>query len=145
MPKSKRTLSEADHSTAEELAGIVGVTPRQIRLWADEGVIPKAGRAQFPKEAAYRGMFKFYREASSNVSDETRRHKARREAAEANNSELETIRRRGDFRVYARAVFADGFVKLKTAIESATYLSPEQRDKLFADIHAIVLTEPEPE
>lgn len=46
-------------ATVQHVAAVLGLTPMRIRQLADEGIVPKAGRNQYPLDRAVQGYVKW--------------------------------------------------------------------------------------
>jgi seryl-tRNA(Sec) selenium transferase len=63
----------------------------------------------------------------------------RRAMAEAENAELDAMRKRGDVRKELERMTADHAIRVRTEVESADFLNADQRKKLSKAIAAIEL------
>lgn len=114
--------------------GLPGATTRDILVAAGMSNVGK-----HPVSESTRIILNHFRGKSGKIDQERASAQRRQAIADADNAELETVKRRREFQAVARELFSEGMVQIKQKIEGAIYLKPDQKAKMHADVHSVVL------
>lgn len=145
--KPKKGKAKEETCKVEWLARISGFTARRIQQLADEGTVPKVGRGEYPKERALIALFEHVNGLAGKTSADRSRNIARKEAAEAEDAELNTAKKAG--RLVLRSDYldnyADAIAQGVRAISRLENLDESQKQSVLAALRSVKLPELEEE
>ena len=117
------------------LAEITGETARQIHRLVAIGEIPRPeNRGEYDLTESVRGIVHYYRARASKFSEGRIESATRRERAEAENSEINLLQKKGEISRLFGFEIADLAVTARHVIEQAEYIPLQSRVRLSRDL-----------
>lgn len=121
--------------SGDELCSLTGLTDRRHRQIAKDGYFAPPLRGEYERQAALRGMFRYFREAREKAGATLASERLRKLKEDADKVAIENERSRGNL-VETEAVYGhfEGlFVALRQRI-LASGLSDQEKDELLKDL-----------